>query len=80
MSNMSYCRFENTNGDLHDCVETMSEAKSFNELDLSPSEKMSYVEMREWCEYYLQEYDRLSETMHTVTKTLVGDTYVTDLK
>ena len=32
MSNMSYCRFENTLHDLKDCYEYMDEAKSESEI------------------------------------------------
>ena len=34
MSNMSYCRFENTSNDLEDCVGAMAEAKTMKEMGL----------------------------------------------
>lgn len=51
MANMSYCRFENTYNDLHDCVDAL-ENESFE--DLSASEQQFAKEMRELCERYLE--------------------------
>ncbi len=33
MGNMSYCRFENTYGDLRDCYDALQDAGSVNELE-----------------------------------------------
>ena len=41
MSNMSYCRFENTSRDLEDCYEAMSD-NSFDINKLSSSEQEAY--------------------------------------
>jgi len=65
MSNMSYCRFENTESDLRDCVEAMEEAATFAELDLSQYELDSYMSMKRLCERFLKQYNVLSETMHS---------------
>ena len=43
MSNMGYCRFQNTLGDMQDCVEY------FRDKDLSPEEKAARDEMLELC-------------------------------
>ena len=59
MSNMSYCRFENTNHDLRDCVGAMEEAYDMAELDLSKSELSSLKNMRFLCEKFLEESERL---------------------
>lgn len=59
MSNMSYCRFENTSNDLRDCVDAMEEAYDLPEMDLSTSELRSMKYMRELCERFLEEHDRL---------------------
>ena len=59
MANMSYCRFENTSNDLRDCVGAMEEAYDMAELDLSRTELSSLKYMRELCERFLEESDRL---------------------
>jgi hypothetical protein len=57
MSNMSYCKFENTLDDLHDCFNTMEEAilddgMSVDEFEksLSVSERYSFHRMVKLCE------------------------------
>jgi hypothetical protein len=57
--NMSYCRFENTNMDLRDCVGAMEEAYDLADLDLSKSELSSMKNMRWLCEKFVEEADRL---------------------
>lgn len=59
MSNMSYCRFQNTSLDLRDCVEAMQEAYDLPELDLSREELQSLKWMRRLCEEFLEESERL---------------------
>ena len=59
MSNMSYVRFENTANDLRDCVDAMQEASDLPEMDLSTSERNSMDWMRDLCERFLEEHDRL---------------------
>ena len=59
MANMSYCRFENTSNDLRDCVDAMEEAYDLPELDLSKSELSSLKYMRQLCERFLEESERL---------------------
>jgi hypothetical protein len=59
MANMSYCRFENTNNDLRDCVGAMEEAYDLADLDLSKTELSSLKNMRWLCEKFLEESDRL---------------------
>ena len=51
MSNMAYCRFENTYKDLQDCVHSLEE-KSLEEL--SDREQKFAKSMRELCEEYLE--------------------------
>lgn len=62
MSNMSYCRFENTSDDLLDCVNVMQEACTLEEMDLSEEETRSMNRMRKLCERFLEEYERLQNT------------------
>ena len=56
MSNMSYCRFQNTFSDLKDCVESLQWEVSIS--DLPKLEKDYAFRMRELCEQYL----KLTET------------------
>ena len=59
MSNMSYCRFENTYNDLRDCVGVMEDAVDLPELDLSESEKDAMFGMKRTCEMFLESFARL---------------------
>lgn len=59
MSNMSYCRFQNTSTDLRDCVDAMEESYDLADLDLSRDEKDAMDFMRSLCEKFLEEHDRL---------------------
>lgn len=59
MSNMSYCRFENTYGDLEDCYDNMGEEEK---KDLSESEKEYRTEIIELCNTIINEYgDELND-------------------
>jgi hypothetical protein len=51
MGNMSYCRFENTYGDLKDCDEVMGE----NENNLSESELKYKKKLIELCQKIVEE-------------------------
>ena len=62
MSNMSYCRFENTRNDLNDCTSVMEESCTLAELDLSKIEQLHMKLMRDLAEKFIEEYDRLMET------------------
>lgn len=59
MSNMSYCRFENTLRDLQDCVDAMEEANSLTDLDLNQYETNAFMEMFRTCRAFLAEHERL---------------------
>ena len=48
---MSYCRFENTYGDLEDCVEALEENKL---EDLSDRERKFAERMKDLCKEYLE--------------------------
>lgn len=48
---MSYCRFENTYGDLKDCVEALEENKL---EDLSDRERKFAERMKDLCKEYLE--------------------------
>jgi len=60
--NMSYCMFENTMRDMRQCLEAMDEAETLKELDLSRTEKNSYILLREFCQNFLDIAERLDET------------------
>ena len=45
MANMSYCRFQNTSGDLQDCIDDIDERLGNNLLD-EYDEKLSHEELR----------------------------------
>ena len=49
MSNMSYCRFENTARDLHDCQMALQERNTQEEKDMSESEKMAKKQLIFMC-------------------------------
>lgn len=40
MSNMSYCRFQNTLADLHDCCDALSECETLSEEEQKAAEKL----------------------------------------
>ena len=63
MANMSYCMFENTLGDLKQCVTAMEEACTFDELDLNQYEMDAYHDMKQLCERFLAQYSVLEESM-----------------
>ena len=57
--NMSYCRFENTLGDLGDCVDAMESARSVADLDMNEYEKRAFYSMFRMCRSFLAEHERL---------------------
>ena len=64
MSNMSYCRFENTSHDLRDCLEAMQELIDNNGVDeygdaLSKTELNAMHNMRSMAEEFIELYETL---------------------
>lgn len=59
MSNMSYCRFQNTFDDLRDCVNAMDEAYTLDDMDLSQDEAHAMKRMYSFCEQFRENFDRL---------------------
>ena len=57
--NMTYCMFQNTATDLRQCLESMDEAETLAELELSRDEKRSYDLMREFCQNFVDIAHRL---------------------
>ena len=62
MANMSYCMFQNTSNDLRDCVDALAEAYDVEELDLSNDEMSAMKYMRDLCEQFLAESERILST------------------
>ena len=61
---MSYCRFQNTSGDLRDCLEAMQELINNNGVDehgerLSQKELSAMHNMRPIAEEFLELYETL---------------------
>jgi hypothetical protein len=52
MSNMSYCRFQNTLADLRDCEEALGE----DQLRLSDEEKRAAVKLIKTCKRIADDY------------------------
>ena len=50
MTNMGYCRFQNTVGDLQDCSEHIDD-------DLSDEEERARRELMEICRFMVSQYD-----------------------
>lgn len=57
MSNMAYCRFENTLTDLEDCYEHMDDSDYSDSGDAQDREKSCRVSLIELCKRITQEYD-----------------------
>lgn len=62
MANMSYCRFQNTQLDLNDCVGALEDAYDLKDLGLSNDETGAMHAMAQLCEEFLDHYKRLQET------------------
>lgn len=62
MSNMSYCRFENTVGDMDDCLNALIE-DGFDARDLSPSEQCALEEMYNMIEHLQAALDNALEQL-----------------
>ena len=68
MSNMSYCRFENTVGDVRDCAEAINEAQEENQTNedfikalSSDSERRAFKRMYEECQQFVEIYESFME-------------------
>ena len=68
MSNMSYCRFENTYRDVSDCVSAIEDAveegisfEDFVKGLSSEQERESFYLMRSYCETFIELFDELKD-------------------
>lgn len=59
MGSMSYCLFENTLGELSECVDRMSEAESLQDLDFNSYEMQAFHSMWRVAREFLAEHERL---------------------
>lgn len=69
MSNMSYCRFENTSRDLRDCLDAIEELINNNGVDeygekLSKTEYYAMLEIAEIAERYINSYEDFIEMIN----------------
>ena len=59
MPSMSYCMFENTAGELGQCLEAMENAESLEDLELNKYEEAAFYSMFRICRDFLAEHERL---------------------
>lgn len=57
MSNMSYCRFRNTERDFSDCLDAIGNAESID--DFSNAERAAAERMYEMAKNYVEWYEQL---------------------
>mgnify|MGYP006284846611 FL=1 len=62
MGSMSYCLFENTDGELTRCVNKMADAESLKDLKLNEYELRAFHAMFRTCRDFLAEHERLLNT------------------
>lgn len=60
MPSMSYCVFENTSGDLGQCLYKMSEASNIDDLDMNEYEQAAFRRMYEQCKEYIMRFEELA--------------------
>jgi hypothetical protein len=59
--NMSYCRFQNTEIDLRECVSELEYVDDLESLELSDDEARAMKRMYTLCINYVHEYERLND-------------------
>ena len=69
MSNMSYCRFENTANDLGDCVEAIQNGET---TDLSSYEVQGLANLLEYCERIMDDKSYIEGVIEQAKKNLHG--------
>jgi hypothetical protein len=62
MSNMSYCRFENTSKDLGDCLDAIENGKF---KDLNSYEQTGILEILHLCEHILEWEDEIKDAIYS---------------
>jgi hypothetical protein len=66
MPSMSYCKFENTEMELAQCVEAMEQAGYLDELDMNDYEQRAFLSMWRLCKTFLAEHERLMNSEFVV--------------
>jgi len=63
VANMSYCRFENTSGDLYDCVESLRDLYEgyVRVKHLSETEFRGFNALERLCREYLEMYEHIAD-------------------
>ena len=64
MSNMSYCRFQNTSNDLQDCIDSLDNFDASEEeglSSLSENERRAAEDMYQQCETYIRIFEEAEE-------------------
>jgi len=62
MSNMSYCRFENTSNDFEDCLDALYNIETKEDLDeLSTSEKRHLKKLYKQAQKYVEQYENIGD-------------------
>ena len=64
MSNMSYCRFQNTSRDLMDCIEAINDDTE----DLSSNENWALRDLLEYSRTIVEMEDQINEILDTNLK------------
>jgi len=60
MPSMSYCVFENTSGDLSQCLHKMSDARDIDDLDMNEYEQRAFRDLYKQCQEYIARYRELA--------------------
>ena len=60
MPSMSYCVFENTSGDMNQCLNKMSEARVIDDLDMNEYEQRAFRDLYVQCQEYIALYRELA--------------------
>ena len=66
MSNMSYCRFENTNRDFADCLQAAREMGEQGFEELSEYEQEAYLSLLEAAKTFLQDHGAVVDTSNMI--------------
>ena len=61
MASMQYCMFENTVLEMQQILNAMTEAESWNDLDLSEYESRAKETLFDLCQNYIEAYNHFSD-------------------
>ena len=59
MPSMSYCKFENTENEMRQCIEAMADAYSMEDLEMNDYEKRAFARLFDLCYAFINEAKRL---------------------